>query len=633
MRVPTLPETSEPEPAPERRDQAEPGTRDRRWWLAGVLLVIVGLPLVVAAVTLRGPRWFPVLDLAMTELRLRDVGTSHTPLIGLPGRIGPSLAEQGSHPGPLSFYLLAPLYRALGSSAWAMQSAAIVLNLLALGAALAIAARRGGTRLVLAVGALLTLLSAGYGLTVLTQPWNPYLPLLWWLVFLLAAWSVACGDVAMLPVAVAAGSLCAQTHVPYLGLAVGLGVVVAALAGWAWWRAAPASPARRSVVCWGVAAGVLGVALWVPPLVDQATNDPGNIRAIYDHLGTPDEDPVGLGGGAELALAHLDIPRLLTSDPGDDGTLLDASADADGVAVGLAVLGVWVLAAVAAWRHGPRALVRLHLVVAAAVVLGVVALARIVGKEWYYLMLWAWAVTALMLLAIGWSALVVLGRRLGPAGLRRTTTAVAAVLGVAIVAGAAASAVQAVELDPPEPHLSATLGAVVPDTIAALERGEGAATGRDGRYTVVFNDAAHIGSQAYGLASELRRAGFHAGMLGVYHVPITDHRVIERDDATAAVAVTTGRYVDEWRLVRGAVEVAYVEPDPAAQAEFAELRTAVIDDLAADGLDELAPLVDDNLFRLSIDERISEQAEGWTARMLELGVPTAVFITPPDATL
>ena len=37
------------------------------------------------ALVLAHRRWFPVLDLAMTEFRVRDVGGRHTPLIGLPG--------------------------------------------------------------------------------------------------------------------------------------------------------------------------------------------------------------------------------------------------------------------------------------------------------------------------------------------------------------------------------------------------------------------------------------------------------------------------------------------------------------------------------------------------------------------
>ena len=43
---------------------------------------------VVALVAIARPRWFPILDLAQTEMRLRDVFTAHPPLIGLPGRIG-----------------------------------------------------------------------------------------------------------------------------------------------------------------------------------------------------------------------------------------------------------------------------------------------------------------------------------------------------------------------------------------------------------------------------------------------------------------------------------------------------------------------------------------------------------------
>ena len=45
------------------------------------------LPLFVAVIGFHKPTWTPVLDLAQTEMRVRDVGTSHTPLIGLPGRI------------------------------------------------------------------------------------------------------------------------------------------------------------------------------------------------------------------------------------------------------------------------------------------------------------------------------------------------------------------------------------------------------------------------------------------------------------------------------------------------------------------------------------------------------------------
>ncbi len=617
-------------------DQQEaPRAAPRTWLVAGGVFVLVGLPLVVAAGALRRPQWYPVLDLAMTELRLRDVGTSHTPLIGLPGRIGPSLAEQGSHPGPLSFYLLTPLYRGLGSSSWAMQAATVALNLVALGAALAVAARRGGVRLVVAVGALLMLLTSGYGLTVLTQPWNPYLPLLWWIVLLLAVWSVACDDLAMLPVAVFAASVCAQTHVPYLGLALGLGALTVLTMALAWRRAAPGSDDRRRAARWGAASLALGVVLWLPPLVDQATNDPGNLRAIADHLGTPSEAPVGLGRGVELALRHLDVSEFVTGDPGSDGSLLGASSDPAGsILPGLAVVAVWAVAAAASLRLGSRALVRLHLVVAAGLVLGVVAMARIFGKEWFYLMLWAWGVAGLLLLAVGWTALLAVTSRLTPPRRRRAADVATAALLAVTVVGSVAFTAGAVDVDAPEPHLSSTLGRVVSPTVAALERGDGAATGRDGHYVVTWSDSFYFGSQGYGLVSELERAGFDVGTPGTWHVPITDHRVIEPADATAAIHFATGDFVGRWRAVPDAVEVAYVEPRNATQrAEFAELRAAVIDDLRADGLDDLVPTVDGNLFGASIDGRVSGQAERWMARMLELGEQTAVFVTPPGRSL
>ena len=386
---------------------------------------------------------------------------------------------------------------------------------------------------------------------------------------------------------------------------------------------------------WGAWSLLLGIALWMPPLVDQAVHDPGNLRAIYDDLATPSEDPVGFGRGVELALLHLDAPGLVFGDSSWVGSLPDPSSDPDGSVVpGLVVLVVWALAATASLRLGNRTLVRLHLVVAVSLVLGVISMGRIYGKEWYYLMLWAWGVVAILLLALGWtiwtmaSAWASRQRR----GLRGSTVDLA-LTGV-LVLGSAGLTIDAVDTDPPEPHLSSTLGAVLPDTVAALERGDGAAVGRDGRYMVVFSDAMYFGSQSYGLVSELERAGFDVGMSDGLHVPVTDHRVIGPDEAAAAVVFATGQNIAQWRQVPGALEVAHVEPrDAAARAEFAELRATVIDDLRSDGLEDLVPLVDGNLFAVSIDERVSGLARGSTARMLELGEPTAVLIAPSNAML
>src|SRR6476469_5029202 len=132
----------------------------RGWPYVLVGTAVVGLPLVVAAVALHGRHWYPVLDLAMTEFRVRDVFGPHTPLIGLPGRIG-EYPNQGSHPGPLSFYLLAPPFRLLGSSPWALEVGAIVVHLGAIATALWIGWRRRGRLGVAAVGAVLVVAIRG----------------------------------------------------------------------------------------------------------------------------------------------------------------------------------------------------------------------------------------------------------------------------------------------------------------------------------------------------------------------------------------------------------------------------------------------------------------------------------------
>ena len=187
----------------------------RPWATVIIATAVVALPLLVALGDLGSSHWYPVLDLAMTEFRVRDAFGEHTPLIGLPGRIG-EYPNQGSHPGPLSFYLLAPMYRLLGSTSWALEAATVAIHVAAIVTALWIGQRRAGWRGVVGVAALLAVAIRGYGQLLLTQPWNPYLPLLAWLVVLLATWSVLCGDSLMLVPLVVAASLCAQTHVPYL---------------------------------------------------------------------------------------------------------------------------------------------------------------------------------------------------------------------------------------------------------------------------------------------------------------------------------------------------------------------------------------------------------------------------------
>ncbi len=333
------------------------------------LTAVLALPMVVAVIALRTPRWYPLLDLAQTELRVRDVGTRHTPLIGLIGRMY-AYHHEGSHPGPISFYALAPVYRLLGSSAWSLLAGVVVLNTVALGLTMWIAVRRGGAVLALGVGAVVAILLSTYGTHVLTEPWNPYMPVVWWLLTLFAVWSVLCDDLAMLPVAVFAGSFCMQTHVSYLGLVGGL--AAAGVVGFAVrmvvLRGDPA--ARRRLVGWSAVSAVLAFVLWLPPLIDQLRNDPGNAALVIHHFRYPASPPAGFGRGGELFAVHLNLWRFLTGDERTTGSVVPA----------LLLVAAWLVSAVVAWRLRPgddgraaqrRTVLRLHVLVGAPVIKGI----------------------------------------------------------------------------------------------------------------------------------------------------------------------------------------------------------------------------------------------------------------------
>ena len=592
--------------------------------LAWLVRAALALPFVVALIALATTHWSPVLDLAMTELRVRDVLGRHTPLIGLPGRIG-TFPKQGSHPGPLSFYLLAPVYRLLGSTAYALFVATAVINVGAAWTAVWLAQRRGGRRLVLGVGAVLMVLMAWLGASVLTQPWNPYLPLVSFLVVLLSAWAVLDGDHRMLIPLVAASTLCAQTHVPYLSLSVALCAVAFGAVGWRWWRTRSVERCEaKSVV---ISIGV-GAVLWLPVFVDQFRRDPGNITMLRRHFLNPPEPPVGFGTGIKTVLGHFDVTHIVSGSLSRSDYFIDNLDSLAGGrwAVGALVLLAWLAAAVVSVRLADRRIFRLHLVVAVATAVAFLSTARIFGKVWYYLTLWSWSIALLAVAATIWTFV-----SWWEAGGRVRLPVGRVAIVVTLLAGAV-FVVDAAQVEPPEERLSRVLNEIIDPTARALRDGVGAANGPNGVYAVIWEDAYYFGSQGYGLISELERRGFNARAYDTFRVPVTPQRMTDPANATADVALVTGMYIDEWRARPNVVEVAYFEPRSETElAEFAQLREESLAMLHDAGLDDVAALVDTNLMGARLDPRLPAAAEPMLVRMLVLGEATAIFIAPPGS--
>jgi hypothetical protein len=604
--------------------------QQERWmprWLLPAAIVGVLAPLAVAVIAQRNAGWHPVFDLAMTELRVRDVGGQHTPLIGLQGRIGPT----GSHPGPVSFYLLAPVYRLLGSSSFALQAATGVFHGAAVVTALLVVRRRREGWALLAVALVLLLLMQGYGLGALTEPWNPQLPLLWFFAFLVAAWAVIDGDLPMLLPAVLAASIGAQTHVPYLPVTLGIGGVVTGVAvRHAWLRH---RDERAPDWRWLLAAAGLGVVLWVPPLIDEAINEPGNLSQIVDHLGSPAEEPIGLRAGADFVLLHLDAWQLVVGETEHPGTFVRVlSGPGPSKDRGLVTGGVWAacVAASAVSRH--RRLLGLHALVGVSAVVATVAISRIYGVAWPYLMLWAYGIGALMLVSIGATIVVLLRRHRAELASSRVTAG----LGLAALVVLVALSVRLLALAPDThtetPDQTEQLGRLVPGTVAALEEGVGAAAGRDGRYLVQWSDATNGGSEGIGLVNELIRRGFDVGVEEREGVKIGRHRVRPEAEASARIVLASGGWIEQWASEPGAVRVAYDDPaSDAERAEFAEVRADAIEALVEQGRADLVDRIDTDLFSVALNEGVGGDASLLFGRLLDIGVPVAVFVLPLEA--
>jgi hypothetical protein len=584
------------------------------WALAAMLTALLAVPLGIALGVLHDPHWYPLLDVAMTELRIRDVTTSHPPLVGLPGRIQ-GLGVAGSHPGPLSFWTLAPFYRLFGASAWAMQAATATLNLVAMAATLWVAHRRGGRWALLAAAVAVAVLLRTYEAERLTEAWNPYLPMMWWFLFLVAVWSVLCDDLAMLPVAVFAGSFCAQTHVPYVGLVAGLGALTVAAAGaWLWPRRSDPG-ARRRLARWGGAALAVAVVVWLPPLLDQLRHDPGNMSVLAESFRHPVDPPNSLADGFEAWLARLDVSTLVTKDQRVHGSPVP----------GLLLLAAWAASAVVALRRpeAGRSLRRLHVVAGAALALGLISIVRIPGSLWDYLVLWASGTTVLVVGAVAWTV-VTLVRRDPPAWL---AAGLAAGLAAVLLVTTASAGYDAAHAQVPQPGISRIDRNVIPPTVEALESGTAPGGGRDGRYLVTWDDALTPGLNGYAFLLELERQGFDVGMEDVWRVGARPHRIMSRDEATALVTYVAGPQVDDWRRRPGAVLVAEFEPPTADQATYARLRREAIAAMRRAGLDDLVPALDENLLGTQAYVGMPADAVDAIRRMIDLGAPAAVFVT------
>ena len=393
---------------------ATPRARQRAF---AVVLVLCALaPYLVVVATRFGHSYTPEGDNGTIDLRVRDVWSLHPPLDGPYSTFG------WNHPGPLLFYALAIPSLLSGFAAWGTQVGGALLQGLAVAWLAWLAWRRGRLPLLAVSMVGVSLLALATTPVVLRNPWNPYVPLPFFALFVFQAWLVATGEARALLGATVVATFIVQTHVGYAPLVLAAGLVAAACLLVDRRRGTTSEHRWGRALGWSVA---IGSVLWLPPIVDLVLHPPGNLRVVARYFVDPGRSVLprlGLEHGARLmATEFAAIPPWL----GGRGDLGFASFPTGRSVLWLLVPAVLVpVGIVAARRRHDISAVRFVLLAGVLVVAGCLAMARAEGNPFDYVFLWRTVLAIALVLGVGWA--VVAGTAL-TRGAGRVVGAVAAV--------------------------------------------------------------------------------------------------------------------------------------------------------------------------------------------------------------
>ena len=609
---------------PARNPTVVPAWRDPLTWIVAGL---VCLPLLIAVVRAVLADERATSDWALLELRIRDVGSADTPFVGPYSRFG------WNHPGPLLFLLIAPFYRLLGADGGAMFAGAAILNLVCIAGILLISHRLGGRRLMVVTGLGLTLLTLGAGPTI-ADPWNPYLALLPFALFLLAAASVANGDLVMLPVAIATGSFTVQAHIGYA-------VLVALVALWAtamalvmtrrrWIEGQRPTPRRLAAI--GATSLALLALAWVMPAIEQATTDPGNLTEILDYFTTNTEEPAGWAEA--LRIMALEVQPVGPWLGGGEPSNVFGALSTPSIWWALPLVALLIAAGILSWRRRDSTAGILLATVLVAMLAGLVATSRVTGITYFYLVRSWWAVAMLGWVTVAWVAVRQWPRGTGQEHriLRhRLTAGVVALLAV----GCVVNGIDLAGGPAPEPNRAAI------DTMADPILGN---LNPGGTYAVLPAGQSW-GESLYATVNLLVGSGRPAYSHPYFITELGERRVFggpgvpERFDGTLFVATTEA--VSDLDDRPGLRLLASYDPlTPAERAEYDALTAQLMAQFEAQGrgdLTEVARLGNLNgilgLNPAALDDLNVDR--GAVDRLLELrlrGVRVAVYLDPTPVT-
>ena len=594
------------------------------------LIALLCGPILVAllAIPFEG-KWFPAGDMAQAELHMRGF-FRHPPLVGAAGRSVSDSGIQGSHPGPSLWVAMLPVYLIGGRSSAALMAAAASVHIVSVASIIWLCFRRARLLLALPIALALIAILRSSGNDFMIEPWNPWLALLPFGVFLLLVYEVI--DPVGSPIgmfgrsirphvwafavaAVLVGSHCVQSHagyvllvVPLLGFMVGF-LLLRSLRD----RRAGLEQTSRALRKAAIASIASAVIAWSPAFLDQWRRKPGNLTILLQHFGSPEEQSLDSGRVAVILKEQLNLVGPWLVGPHVSFPSFVSWAGCVGF------FALVLTAGITAWSRGCRSQICLFGVLGVSLALGVVSLTRIFGPFFEYTVRWVWLLVAFSVSASAW---VLLSNRVSRAvSLRRIGDRhiVFTSLGVLLAFSGFTSLQVFQDLKIPGEPESRILAGLIEEVENSLEPDE--------TYQVRFYDPYTLNATGFGLVLELERRGFAVKVDPEFAAAALPHRTAPMSDVDRVLWIVVGPAIVRADADPALNRLAYFNPrSREQQARSQQLLSAIEVGLREAGRTDLVQsLASPGASILFADPPLPEETAALVRELISMGQPTAVY--------
>ena len=529
--------------------------------------------LFVTLAAVAGTTWYLTGDFSHTEFLVRAI-PRHPPLIGVAARV----QDLGSTPGPSMAYLLYPFYKLFGSTAFALVASVDLLHLAAIAGSVIVAKRVGGTSIAVLMSLSLTATTLALAPRFFLEPWNVWVPVFAFALFLVLVWGLVCEHPALLPLAVAVGSHCVQTHISYTVLVTGLLAGAVAWLGWLWWRTDRLDD--RHPLRWLLIATATMMVAWLPPVIEQLRPGTGNLRKLYHQFSDPGAPFVGSRAAIKAMLGRFNLFGPWIVDAQKDPR---STPNYIGFVLFVGLVGV---SARWAWKRRERVELSLYAVLGAATVLGLFSTMRIFGVFFEYVIRWMLPLVALWIATALWSCWLTWRARPADSRVDQRKLIAAGVAAVCACAATGIGVARAATAEVPYMRDSRITGVLAAQLETSLDPSI--------PYQINEVDPVALGSVAFGLALELeKKHHIHAGV-GPWGVAgVTPFRVVNDTQAEATLwYVASDPEIAAFSAIPGAVVRASFDVRTPREAQLSDrLQEQLLQVLCSAGRPDLRDLL------------------------------------------